>query len=312
VQGRPVTPQHTLIIDCDPGIDDAVALMLACASPELELLGVTCVAGNRPLEITADNACRVLDLAGRSDVAVHAGCSRPLASKQPRCADVHGDDGLGGAALPRTRGPTGQHGVDFIERTLLEHEAGRVTLVAVGPLTNVALAEIKRPGLLSRAREVLVMGGAAFCEGNVTPSAEFNFYADALAAHVVLGCGASVRLFGLDVTRQAVMPPAWVEALGSLPMRCADAARTMLRFAHREPLMHDACPIAWLLAPELFDAQRCTVAVDWRPGLTEGHLAALRVSAGDDATGGDAVQVFTGLRAEGLRELLRERLARLP
>ena len=307
-----MSSQRKLIIDCDPGIDDALALLLAAASPEFELLGVTCVAGNRPLDTTADNACRVLDLAGRGDVAVHAGCSRPLAHVQPRCSDVHGDDGLGGVALPRTRGASPLHAADFIERTLLERDAGQVTLVAIGPLTNLALAEIKRPGLLRRAHSVLVMGGAAFCDGNVTPSAEFNFYADALAAHTVLGCSALVQLFGLDVTRQAAMPAQWIESLAALGNRCGDAARAMLGFAGRDPLLHDVCPIAWLLAPELFSAQRCTLAVDWRTGLTEGHLAARRLPAGHDAPDGGAAEVFTGLQADGLRALLRRRLARLP
>ena len=307
-----MTTRHRLVIDCDPGIDDALALLLAAASPELELLGVTCVAGNRPLAATADNACRVLDLAGRHAVPVHAGCSRPLAHGEPRCNLVHGEDGLGGVALPRTRGPSDLHAADFLERTLSDADAGPVTLVAVGPLTNLALAELKRPGLLRRARAVLVMGGAAFCDGNITPSAEFNFYADALAAQTVLSSGANVSVFGLDVTRQAAMPADWIESLAALGNRCGDAARALLRsFARPNPLLHDACPIAWLLAPELFTAQRCTVAVDWRPGLTEGHLAARRLPADGPADGGVA-DVFTAVQADGLRALLRERLARLP
>jgi purine nucleosidase len=305
-------PRHTVVIDCDPGIDDALALLLAAASPEFDLLGVTCVAGNRPLAATADNACRVLDLAGRSAVAVHAGCARPLAHAEPRCNLVHGEDGLGGVALPRTRGPSDLHAADFIERVLIDGEAGRVTLVAIGPLTNLALAEIKRPGLLRRARAVLVMGGAAFCDGNITPSAEFNFYADALAAQTVLDAGADVRLFGLDVTRQAVMPADWIESLAEIGNRCGNAARAMLQaFARRDPLLHDACPIAWLLAPELFSAQRCAVAVDWRPGLTEGHLAAKRLPADNRPSAAEA-EVFTGVQGEDLRALLRQRLALLP
>ena len=306
------TTRHTVVIDCDPGIDDALALLLAAASPELDLLAVTCVAGTQPLAATADNACRVLDLAGRHAVPVHAGCSRPLAYAEPRCNLVHGDDGLGRVALPRARGPSDLHAADVLERTLSGADAGQVTLVAVGPLTNLALAEIKRPGLLRRARAVLVMGGAAFCDGNITPSAEFNFYADALAAQTVLAAGANVSVFGLDVTRQASMPADWIESLAALGNRCGDAARALLRaFARPNPLLHDACPIAWLLAPELFTAQRCTVAVDWRPGLTEGHLAARRLPAGAVAEGNTA-DVYTGVQAEALRALLRERLARLP
>jgi len=306
-----MTTQHALVIDCDPGIDDALALLLAAASPEFDLLGVTCVAGNRPLEATANNACRVLDVAGRQAVAVHAGCARPLAHREPRCNLVHGDDGLGGVALPHARGPSSLHAVDFLEQVLLG-EAGRVTLVAVGPLTNLALAEIKRPGLLRRARAVLVMGGAAFCEGNITPSAEFNFHADALAAHTVLGSGADVRIFGLDVTRQTAMPADWVRSLADLGNRCGEVASALLQgYARRDPLVHDVCPIAWLLAPELFTAQRCVVAVDWRPGLTEGHLWAKRLPAVGPEGAGEA-EVCTGVHAEGLLAMLRQRLARLP
>jgi purine nucleosidase len=304
--------RHTVVIDCDPGIDDALALLLTAASPELELIGVCCVAGNRPLAMTADNACRVLDLAGRRDVEVHAGCSRPLAQAEARSNLVHGDDGLGGVALPRSREPSAVHACDFIERTLLERETGSVTLVAIGPLTNLALAEIKRPGLLRRAHAVVLMGGAAFCDGNITPSAEFNFHADPLAAHTVLASGATVHLFGLDVTRQARLPAEWIESLAALGNRCGAAARSMLKGLQRpNPLLHDACPIAWLLAPELFKAQRCTVAVDWRPGITEGHLAARRIATGDEPDGLVA-EVFTEVQADGLLALLRQRLAQLP
>jgi len=304
--------RHTVVIDCDPGIDDALALMLAAASPELELIGVCCVAGNRSLATTADNACRVLDLAGRRDVEVHAGCSRPLTQAEARSNLVHGDDGLGGAALARSREPSGLHACDVLERTLLEREPGSVTLVAIGPLTNLALAEIKRPGLLRRARAVVLMGGAAFCDGNITPSAEFNFHADPLAAHTVLTSGATVHLFGLDVTRQAALPADWIDSLADLGNRCGAAARSMLKGLQRlKPLLHDACPVAWLLAPELFTAQRCTVAVDWRPGLTEGHLAAKRIAAGVEPEG-PVAEVFTGVQSDGLLALLRERLAQLP
>jgi purine nucleosidase len=301
-----------LLIDCDPGIDDALALLLACNAPELNLLGVTTVAGNRNVEITTDNACRVLDLAGRGDVPVHAGCSHALASALARTNTVHGDDGLGGVDLPRGRGATGQHAVDVIEQTLLREPAGQVTLVAVGPLTNLALAEIKRPGLLQRARQVLVMGGAAFCDGNITPAAEFNFHADALAAQTVLGSGAQVLLFGLDVTRQAYMPPDWVDALGTLGNRCGPVARDLIRGIRRDrPLLHDACPVAWLIAPQLFACERCRVEVDWRPGLTDGHLSAKRIALARDDFG-SPVDVFTSVDADALRALLRQRLARLP
>jgi len=301
-----------LLIDCDPGIDDALALLLACGAPELNLIGVTTVAGNRSVEMTADNACRVLDLAGRQDVPVHAGCSHAITMPQARTNTVHGEDGLGGVELPRGRGATGQHAVDVIEQALSSGPAGSLTLVAIGPLTNLALAEIKRPGLLKRARRVLVMGGAAFCDGNITPSAEFNFHADALAAQVVLGSGAELLLFGLDVTRQAGMPADWVDALGDLGNRCGPVARDLIRgFRRDKPLLHDTCPVAWLIAPQLFGAERCRVEVDWRPGLTEGHLAAKRIALAR-ADFGSPVEVFTSVQSDALRELLRQRLARLP
>jgi purine nucleosidase len=307
-----MNPPTLTLIDCDPGIDDALALLLAAASDELQILGVTTVAGNRMVETTADNACRVLDLAGLHGVPVHAGCSHALTLPRARTNEVHGEDGLGGVVLPRSRAATGQHAVDVIEQALLAEPAGRITLVALGPLTNLALAEIKRPGLLKRAQRVLVMGGAAFCDGNITPSAEFNFHADALAAQVVLGSGAQVLLFGLDVTRQAYMPPDWGEALGTLGNRCGPVARDLIRGIRRDrPLLHDTCPVAWLIAPELFGAERCRVEVDWRPGLTEGHLAAKRIALAREDFG-SPVDVVTSVQSDALRDLLRQRLARLP
>ena len=304
-------PPMPLVIDCDPGIDDALALLLAAASPELELLGVTCVAGNRPVEVTSDNACRVLDLAGRGDVPVHRGCERPLAYGDARVNLVHREDGLGGVPLPRTRAPSAPHAIDFLEQAL-SGEPGQVTLVAVGPLTNLALAEIRRPGLLRRARRVLLMGGAAFCPGNVTPSAEFNFYADALAAHTVMSAGASLSVFGLDVTRQVGLTPQWIRSLADLGNRCGPAASAMLQgYARPVPQLHDACPIAWLLAPALFVLEPCLVAVDARPGLTEGYLWARRLRARMPA-GASPADVCTRIDAQGLLALVLERLALLP
>jgi purine nucleosidase len=304
-------PPMPLVIDCDPGIDDALALLLAAASPELELLGVTCVAGNRPVEVTSDNACRVLDLAGRADVPVHRGCGRPLAYGDARMNLVHREDGLGGVPLPRTRAPAAPHAIDFLEQ-VLSQAPEQVTLVAIGPLTNLALAEIRRPGLLRQARRVLLMGGAAFCPGNVTPSAEFNFYADALAAHTVMSAGASLSLFGLDVTRQIGLTPRWIQSLAGLGNRCGEAASAMLQgYARPVPQLHDACPVAWLLAPALFALEPCLVAVDARPGLTEGYLWARRLPASGPA-GASPAQVCTRIDAQGLLALVLERLASLP
>lgn len=301
-----------LILDCDPGIDDALALLLACGSPELELLGITTTAGNRPADVTAANACRLMDLAGRREVPVYAGAVRPLAQAEARCNLVHGEDGLGGVALPAARAPAAGHASDFIARTLQAEPAGSVTLVAVGPLTNLALAEIKHPGLLKRAKSLVVMGGAAFQPGNITPQAEFNFYADPLAARTVMACGRRVHMFGLDVTSKAVMTADWIASLGALPTRCARAAHEMLRaYSLEDPLLHDACPVAWLLEPALFEGEGCTVDVDWLPGPGEGRSRARRVAGTGDAEGANAT-VYTHVDGPRLLALVRERLAMLP
>jgi len=301
-----------LIIDCDPGIDDALALLLACGSPEFELLGVTTVAGNRPVDITSFNACCLLDLAGREQVPVFAGAARPLAQAQPRCNLFHGADGLGGVQLATDRAPAGEHASDFIARTLLQEPAGTVTLVAMGPLTNLALAEIKHPGVLRRSKSLVIMGGAAFQPGNVTPCAEFNFHADPLAAHTVMDAGQQVHLFGLDVTSKAVMSDTWIATLAELDTRCGRAAHAMLKaYALEDALLHDACPVAWLLEPALFTGEACAVSVDWRPGITEGQSCAWPAWRGQAPERMNAM-VYTGVAGPQLLALVRERVARLP
>jgi len=297
-----------IIIDCDPGIDDALALLLAAASPELQLLAVTCVAGNRPVDTTTANARRVLDLAGAWRVPVYRGSGRPLAHPEPRCNEVHGLDGLGGIALPPARSSIERHAVDCLFDTLSRCPPGTVTIVAIGPLTNLALAELRHPGLLRRAACLAIMGGAAYCAGNVSPHAEFNFYADALAAHVVLGAGARVQLFGLDVTSQAVMDPAWVRSLAALPGAAARAAHEMLQaYAAADPLLHDACPVAWLIEPRLFESRPHVAAVEWRDAITEGQL---RATPTDDAAQAN-IELVTQVDNARLLALVRERLARL-
>lgn len=297
------------VIDCDPGIDDALALMLAAASPELRLLGVTCVAGNRPLAQTAHNACRVLDLAGCAAVPVYAGCARPMARTEPRAGFVHGEDGLGGVAMAGARTPEPLHATDFLAGTLLDAAPGSITLIAVGPLTNLALVEIKHPGTLARARDVLVMGGAALRRGNITPHAEFNFHADPVAAHVVLDSGAPLTVFGLDVTEQAVLSPAWVASLGDCGSRCALAAQAMLTaYAAKEKLLHDVCPVAHAVDPSLFEGARQVLSVDWCAGPTEGRLHAVRPARGDPGN----ARLITQVDSERLLSLVKQRIAQLP
>jgi purine nucleosidase len=300
-----------VLLDCDPGIDDAIALLLAAASPEITLEAVTTVAGNRPVATTADNASRLLALAGRGDVPVHAGCAHAITAVQPRCNLVHGEDGLGGVALPKGKPLSEIHAVDAIANLLLSRAPGTLTVIAVGPLTNLALAEIRHPGILRRAHALLVMGGAAFCPGNITPAAEFNFYADPVAAHVVVSAGAPLTLFGLDVTSQATMSPGWIASLRTLESRSALAAHEMLKaYAFEDPLLHDACPVAWLLDPSLFEARSCDLTVDWAPGPNEGHLTAREAEPCTPSS--PPAQLVTGLRAGPLFELVARRLARLP
>lgn len=304
--------QHAVILDCDPGIDDALALMLAAGSPELRLVGITTVAGNRPVEVTSLNARRIMDLAGRQQVPVHAGAACPFGHAQPRCNLVHGEDGLGGVDLGPPSALSPGHAATQLVQWLRDSPAQTLTLVAVGPLTNLALAESLSPGVLQRAHRVLIMGGALRCAGNVTPAAEFNFYADPVAAQMVLAAQADTVLFPLDVTRQAAMPAAWIDSLADLPSRCGQAAARMLRaYASVDPLLHDACPVACLLDDSLFTAEPCHVDVDWRPGPTEGHVSAWFAPRQPNRVAFPAT-AMTRVRGPALLDLVRERIGALP
>jgi len=218
---------------------------------------------------------------------------------------VHGTHGLGGVALSPGPPPQPRHAVDALAQALHDEPPGTLTLVAVGPLTNLALLETMHPGALRRAQRLLVMGGAVSVPGNVTPHAEFNFHSDPIAAHIVLGAGAPVELFGLDVTTQAIMSPDWIVSLREVGTRCAQAVHAMLSGdAKRELLLHDACPVACLLEPDLFDGADHPLGVDWAPGPTEG-----RVHVQD---GGGTSRVVTRVDAARLLDLVRERFGRLP
>jgi len=300
----------TVIIDCDPGIDDALALFLAAGSVELDLLAITTTAGNRPAAITAGNARKLMDLAGRPDLAVHAGAERPLSGQPARCNLVHGEDGLGGVLPGTPAALESEHGALALVRHLQQAPAGSIDLVAIGPLTNLALAEFLVPGILRRSRRLSIMGGALRVPGNITPAAEFNFYADPLAADLVMRSGAAIHLYPLDVTHQAVMSPAWIETTGCLANRCGQAAAAMLRqYAAMDPLLHDVCPVAALLQPALFGEQLCRVEVDWRPGLTEGY--ALTQFDPPDASA-SFIRAATSVDNDGLLALVLEKLSGLP
>ena len=196
-----------IIIDTDPGQDDAVAILLALASPEeLEVLGITAVAGNVPLELTAKNARIVCELAGRPDIKVFAGCDRPLAHDLVTAEHVHGKTGLDGPDLPDPTMPLQeQHGVDFIIETLRAEPEGTVTLCPLGPLTNIATAFQRAPEIAARVKEIVLMGGAYFEVGNITPAAEFNIYVDPEAAEVVFRSGVPLTVMPLDMTHKALV-----------------------------------------------------------------------------------------------------------
>lgn len=296
-----------IIIDCDPGIDDALALFLAAGSSELDIIAVTTVAGNRPVRTTCQNAGRILRIAGRHEVPVYAGAAIPLGQASARCNLVHGADGLGGVDLGPAPPPAEGHAANRLVEMLLARPAHSVTLVATGPLTNLALAESLSPGILARASQLVIMGGALRCPGNITPSAEFNFHADPIAAQVVLASGAPVVLFPLDVTGAAIMPDEWIASFASLDSDCGRATCDMLTaYAKFDPLLHDACPVAWLLAPELFQGAPCRIDVDWRSGPTEGYCIARFGGENMNAT------AMHGVELAALLALVRERIGTLP
>ena len=301
-----------IIIDCDPGIDDALALLLAAGSPSLELLAVTTVAGNRPAAITAQNGRKIMDLAGRREVPVYAGAQRPFGYAEARCNLVHGEDGLGGVDVGAARPVQDGHAANRLVELLMAHPAGTVDVVAVGPLTNLALAEALSPGLLRRAGRLLIMGGALRVQGNITPAAEFNFYADPVAADMVLAAGANTVLFPLDVTGAAIMTPSWIRSFLELDSRCGRAAAGMLEaYAALDPLLHDACPVAYLLDESLFAGEACHVEVDWRHGPTAGHALARFGEHMGPSHAANAL-AMTSVRNDALLALVRSAIGSLP
>ena len=273
-----------IIIDCDPGQDDAVALLLAFACPEaLDVLGVTVVAGNVPLALTQRNARIITELAGRTDIPVAAGCERPLVLDPITAENVHGSTGIDGMDVREPAHPLHpRHAVDFLIETLMAAAERPVTLVCTGPLTNIAMAMVKTPAILDHIEEIVLMGGAMREGGNVTPSAEFNIRVDPHAADVVLGCGRPISVFGIDVTHQVLATPTRIESIRRLDTRVARDVAGMLSFFNRYDTvkyesagapLHDPCTIAFLLDPSLFAMKDCNIAVETGSELTLGHTA---------------------------------------
>ncbi|KGF68196.1 nucleoside hydrolase [Hoeflea sp. BAL378] len=274
-----MTPRK-IIIDTDPGQDDAAAIMLALASPELDVLGITAVAGNVPLALTARNAGIITEICGRGDVPVFSGASAPLRRKLVTAEHVHGKSGLDGVELFEPGRPLeSQDAIDFIIDTLRTEPEGTVTLCALGPLTNIATVFERVPGVVSRVREIVLMGGGFFEGGNITPSAEFNIYVDPEAADIVFSSGAPITMMPLDVTHKVLTTAARVERLrgnGNRPsMVMADMLEFFERFDEHKygtdggPL-HDPTVIAWLLDPDMFSGRRCNVEIETVSELTLG------------------------------------------
>jgi purine nucleosidase len=274
---------QALIIDCDPGVDDAVALMLAFGSKAFDLLAVTTVGGNVPLAKTTRNARMLRQIAGREDVPVHAGADRPLRRKPAGAGEFHGEEGLGFMAPFAPEKPVADgHGVDAILNAVNAREPGTVALAVLGPLTNLALALRREPLLARKLGPVAVMGGARSEGGNITASAEFNIWADPEAADEVLRSECRVTMFGLDVTHQVRATDARIAAFAAVGTPRGDTAAAMMAFSQKvereivgwdAPPLHDPCPVAWLLKPDLFELKPCKIAVETQSELTRGHTA---------------------------------------
>jgi purine nucleosidase len=309
--------RRRLIIDCDPGVDDATALLLAFAAPDaLDILGVTVVAGNTGLDQTVRNARIVRQIAGRADVPVYAGCARPMVRDVVDAGQFHGESGLGPLEIFEPEAPVAEgHAVDFIVRTLMD-SPGKVTLAVTGPATNIAMALVLEPRIATKIDEIVVMGGARSAGGNITASAEFNIFADPHAAHVMLTAGCRVTLFGLDATYQVLSTPERVAALEAIDSDAARAAAALMRFSNELEVkpsrragapLHDPCPIAYLLKSQLFVVSAAHVQVETNAGLTLGHTAVEFRARPSEVNANWVVQA----NGDGVFALINERLARL-
>ena len=314
-----MTTGQSLIIDTDPGQDDAVAILLALASPEIHLLGITAVAGNVPLALTEVNVRKVCDLAGRTDIPVFAGLDRPLVRPLITAEHVHGKTGLDGPDLPDPQTPLqDQHAVDFMIETLRREPAGSVTIAPVGPLSNVAMAMQMASDIIPRIKQIVLMGGAYFEVGNITPAAEFNIYVDPHAAAVVFASGVPITIMPLDVTHKALTSTDRVAALRNIGNRTGAAIADMLEFFERfdeakygsdgAPL-HDPCTIAWLIDPKMFAGRHCNVEIETSSELTMGMTV---IDWWRVTNRPENALVIGDLDADRFFALITERLARLP
>jgi purine nucleosidase len=307
-----------LIIDCDPGVDDAIALLLAFACPEaLDIIAVTTVAGNVNAELTARNGRIVRQIAEREDVPVYKGAAGPLARKPVEADEFHGASGLGWLEVFEPAAPLAEgHSALAIVEAVMSRPPGAVSMAVIGPMTNLALAMRLEPAIAGRLGTVVAMGGARSIGGNITASAEYNIFADPHAAQIVFGSGCKVVALGLDATHQVRITPERLEAAKAIETATGRAAHSLLAFAcHAEGVsgvgvnspLHDPCTIAWLLAPELFVTAPVDLQVETASPLTMGHTA-VEFRLADPAAA--TVHWATKADADGVFDLIFERLAR--
>ena len=306
-----------IIIDTDPGQDDAVAILTALASTEeLKVLGVCSVAGNVPLEHTTRNSLQLVELAG-STVPVYAGCSRPMVKDLVTAEYVHGPTGLDGAELPEpTTAAAAMHAVDYLVDTLSAAEPGSITLCTLGPLTNIGMALVRAPEIATSIAEIVAMGGGFFEGGNTTPAAEFNIFVDPHAAHVVFTSGIPITLMPLDVTHKALASEDRIAPFRALGTRAGDCVAGMLTYYERYDIekygssgapLHDPTTIAFLLAPGMFTGRRCHVEIV-REGPAEGMTMVDWWGETDNEAN---AMVMNEVDADAFFALLLERIARL-
>lgn len=309
-----------VVLDCDPGLDDALALLLALGSrADIDLAAITTVGGNANLQATTHNALGLLALAGCRDVPVHPGAAKPLMRPLLTAEHVHGAGGIGGITLPTPiREAETQHAALKIVEICRAAKDQAVTLCPTGPMTNIAMALTLAPDIATKIERIVFMGGVAHGPGNVTPSAEYNIHVDPHAAHIVLASGIPTVMMGLDVTRKVVATPERTARLRAIGGRIAEAVAGMLDFywdrtfrmeRNAGAALHDPCTIAWLLKPDLFEGKQCALQIDCNPGPNYGRTVAdWWGTTGDPAN----VLLVTEADADGFFDLLVERLARLP
>ena len=310
----------TMILDCDPGHDDAIAILLALGSPDVDLLGITTIGGNHSLEKVTYNARAVCELAGRPEIPVHAGCRRPLIRDAIDAAYIHGETGLDGVDLPEPSRPLPErHAVDWLIETIMTREPGTVTIVPTGPLTNIAMAARLEPRIVERVKEIVLMGGA-YGVGNATPVAEFNILCDPEAAQIVFNESWPVTMIGLDVTHQALCTSEVQAALCEANPRLADAVDGLMDFfrstyqdqeAFPDPPTHDPCAVARVIDPGLVPTRRCRIDVELRGALTYGMTVADMRALVDESDPTCTTQVGVDLDTERFWALVADALARL-